>query len=293
MRKHEGTIRLPAASRFFDLGGVRMHYLDAGSGTPVLFVHGNPTWVYYWRRPFAEVAEFRRAVAIDQIGCGWSDRPSLQAYSYRLRQRIDDLKAFVEGLDLQNIALVAHDWGGAVGLGAATELPDRFSAIVLSNTAAFPGGRCPLRIRVGKIPLLGRWAIVGANLFVTAALRMAVSRRDALSREVKANLAAPYASAGRREAIYRFVEDIPLRPNHPSFGVLSTIERELEKLRHLPVCLIWGMRDWCFTPWFRDRFLEIFPHAESHELDVGHYLVEEVPEAYTQILVQFLRRCSE
>ncbi|GAB6165629.1 alpha/beta fold hydrolase [Thermostilla marina] len=267
-----------------------MHYLDAGSGAPVLFVHGNPTWVYYWRHPFARTASMRRAVAVDHIGCGWSDRPSACVYSYRLRRRIDDLKAFIESLDLTAITLVAHDWGGAIGLGAATEMPERFSAIVLSNTAAFPGGRCPLRIRVGKLPLIGRWAIVGANLFVKAALSMAVSRRDALTKEIRANLAAPYASPARREAIYRFVEDIPLRPSHPSYATLAAIERRLGLLRHLPVCLIWGMRDWCFTPWFRDRFLEIFPQAESYELDVGHYLVEEAPEAYSEILVEFLRR---
>ena len=78
---------------------------------------------------------------------------------------------------------------------------------------------------------------------------------------------APYDSWAHRVAIYRFVLDIPLRPNHPSYQTLAQIEQGLVKFRQHPVCLIWGMRDWCFSPWFLERFREFFPQAEVHRLE--------------------------
>src|SRR5262245_17414560 len=103
----------PFESRFFDLGGPRLHYVDEGVGEPLLFVHGNPTWSFYWRNLICGLRDRCRCIAIDHIGCGLSDKP--QDYNYTLQQRIDDLVRLVEALDLSGITLLAHDWGGAIG----------------------------------------------------------------------------------------------------------------------------------------------------------------------------------
>jgi len=280
----------PFGSHRIDLDGLRYHYLDEGAGPTLLLVHGNPTWSFYWRELVLAFRGRCRVVVPDHIGCGLSDKPGRREYPYTLARRVADVGRLVEALDLKQITLLAHDWGGAIGMGAAMVAPERFARFVLMNTAAFRSRRCPLRIRVCRAPLLGRLAVQGLNLFARAALRMAVCRRERITPAVRAGLLAPYDSWRHRTAIHRFVVDIPLRPRHPSYRTLAEIEAGLSRFDRHPICLIWGMRDWCFTPAFLDRFLEIFPKAEVHRLaEAGHYVVEDAHERIAPIVEEFLR----
>ena len=114
----------PFSSHEISIGGYRYHYVDEGEGEPLLLVHGNPTWSFMWRNLILAFRDRYRVIAVDHIGCGLSDKP--QAYSYRLQQHIDNLSQLVRELNLDNITLVAHDWGGAIGIGAALQSPHRF-----------------------------------------------------------------------------------------------------------------------------------------------------------------------
>ena len=286
----------PFESHYHTITGHRLHYLDEGGEAadderPVLLmVHGNPTWSFYWRDLVKAFRGRYRVVVPDHIGCGLSEKPDPRLYPYYLKQRINDLYELIYKLDLQRITLLAHDWGGAIGLGVAVEKPERFSRFVLFNTAAFRSRRCPWRIRACRAPLLGRLGVQGLNLFARAAVRMALAEPKRLSPAARSGLLAPYDSWSNREAIWRFVADIPLRPTHPSYRTLERIEAGLEQLRGHPVCLIWGMRDWCFTPHFLERFLELFPRAEAHRLaDAGHYVVEEAHERIVPLVEKFLQ----
>lgn len=279
----------PFSSNHVSLDGHQVHYLDEGDGPVLLMVHGNPTWSFYWRELVRALRVGYRVVVPDHVGCGLSDKPSSASYAYRLEDRIHDLESLIRELGLERITLLAHDWGGAIGMGAAVRMPDRFRRFVLFNTAAFPSGQCPLRIRVCRTPLLGRLAVQGLNLFARAALRMAVCRPGGLSPPVRAGLLAPYDSWANRTAVYQFVHDIPLHPRHPSYQTLSDIEAGLAQFRDHPIALIWGMRDWCFTPHFLNRFLQIFPDAEVHRLDdAGHYVVEDAHERIIPLIEAFL-----
>ena len=267
----------PFESKFLDLGGHRYHYLDEGAGREtMLFAHGNPTWSFYWRKLIVHFRDRYRVIAVDHMGCGLSDKP--QVYPYTLDQHIRNLLSLVDSLSLEHVTLVAHDWGGAIGLGAATRRPTIFDRLALMNTGAFRSDRMPWRIAACRVPVLGPLAVRGLNGFARAALWMAVNDRGKLTPLAKAGLLAPYDSWSHRVAIQRFVEDIPMRRDHPSYRALVDIEERLPTLGDKRVALVWGMRDWCFTPMFRDRFLDFFPNATSTELaDVGHYLVEEAP----------------
>ncbi|MCR4412502.1 MAG: alpha/beta fold hydrolase [Thermoguttaceae bacterium] len=286
---HDWRSLYPFASHWLEIDGHGLHYLDEGSGPPLLLVHGNPTWSFFWREVVKALRPTHRVVAVDHIGCGLSDKPSPREYPYRLARRIRDLGRLVEALDLREITLVAHDWGGAIGMGAAVAAPDRFSRFVLLNTAAFRSEHCPRLIRLGHIPILSAVAIQGLNLFARAALRLTVTRRQCMTPAVRAGYLAPYDSWRHRAAIRRFVMDIPLGPKHPSYQTLADIEAGLPQFRDRPVLLIWGMDDWCFTPRFLERFIEFFPQAEVHRLDgAGHYVLEDAPDRVIPILRAFL-----
>ncbi|HUG89555.1 MAG TPA: alpha/beta fold hydrolase [Planctomycetaceae bacterium] len=270
----------PFASNFLDVNAVRLHYVDEGRGDVLLFVHGNPTWSFAWRNLVKDLSRDYRCVAVDHAGCGLSDKP--RDYPYRLAQHIDNLCRLVVELDLGRMTLVAHDWGGPIGLGAAARLPGRFARFVLLNTAAFRSRRIPWRIRACRIPLLGPLAVRGLNLFARAALWMAVAKQDRITAAVRAGYLAPYDSWRHRIAIQRFVEDIPLSPKHPSYPALVAVEESLPRLASSPVLLVWGERDWCFTPAFLAEFQRRLPRAETLRLpDAGHYVFED---AWEQIL---------
>lgn len=277
----------PFESHTLDIDGVRYHYLDEGSGETLLFVHGNPTWSFAWRNLIKDLSGDYRCIAVDHIGCGFSEKP--QDYPYTLEQHISNLQRLVESLDLQNVTLIAHDWGGAIGMGTATRLPERFARFVLMNTAAFRSQRIPLRIAVCRIPGLGTLAIRGLNLFARAAIRMAVCKSERMTPAVRSGYLAPYNSWANRIATLRFVQDIPLAANHPSYATLRGIEVGLSQFQNYPILLPWGERDWCFTPRFLQEFVTHFPEAETLRIpDAGHYIFEDAHELLLPRVRQFL-----
>ncbi|WP_145107576.1 alpha/beta fold hydrolase [Gimesia panareensis] len=279
----------PFASHWLKIDGHQYHYLDEGQGTPLLMVHGNPTWSFAWRRLVKQLSQSYRVIAVDHMGCGLSDKP--QDYPYTLANHIANLKTLIQELDLQQITLFAHDWGGAIGMGAAVDLPERFEKFVLMNTAAFRSQEIPLRIAVCRIPLLGAWGVRGLNLFSGAAIKMAVEKHERMTPEVKAGFLGPYNNWQNRVAVHRFVQDIPLKASHPSYDTLVHVEEGLAQFQGHPLLLIWGERDWCFTTNFLDEFERRFPQAETLRIpDAGHYVFEDAHEIMVPRIEQFLQQ---
>lgn len=176
-------------------------------------------------------------------------------------------------------------------MGAAVAAPERFRQFILCNTGAFRFASCPWRIRVCRIPGLGDWAVKGCNAFARAAVRMAVEKSERMTPVVRAGLLAPYDNWHNRRATHEFVRDIPLSPRDRSYETLVRIEEGLSQFQNHPVTLLWGMRDWCFTPAFLRRFQEIFPQAQTYTFpDAGHYLIED---AWEEILPIVSARCEK
>lgn len=277
----------PFESQWIDIRGNRMHYIDEGQGDVLLCLHGNPTWSFAWRRIIRDFSPTHRVIALDHIGCGMSDKP--EDYPYTLERRISDVCRFIELLGLKKITLVAHDWGGAIGMGAAGRIPERFSRFILMNTGAFHSKEIPFRIAVCRIPILGAIGVRGLNLFSSMALKMAVAKQDSLTQAARAGYLAPYDSWATRLAVHEFVKDIPLRPSHPSYATLTEVEQGLSRFRKSPMLLIWGERDWCFTTNFLREFQRRFPEAETLSLpEAGHYVFEEAPAEITARMRKFL-----
>lgn len=256
---------------------LRLHYVETGDPAAehtVLCVHGNPTWSFTYREVLKQLSDEARVIAVDHIGCGLSDKP--QRYNYCLEQHVGNLARLIEQLDLHNVTLLIHDWGGAIGFGAALRQPSRISRFVVLNTAAFPPPYVPWRIAACRIPWVGNAAMRGMNLFARAASSMTLNRLTHLEPAVAAGLIAPYDNWNNRVAIARFVQDIPSRKRQATWDVLTRIEQGLSLFAEHPTRLVWGMKDWCFRPECLERLQQRLPQASVRKLDdVGHYVMEE------------------
>jgi pimeloyl-ACP methyl ester carboxylesterase len=278
----------PFEPRYLQAGEVRLHYVDEGprDATPLLFTHGNPTWSYLWRRQIADLSQQgHRCVAFDHMGFGRSDKPPHLSV-YTLRAHIDNALALIDALDLRDVVLVAHDWGGPIGLGALLERRDRLRALVLMNTWAWElPSFLPPFIREFRTEGLGEILALGGNLFVES-IPGGMARRD-VDPVMMAAYRAPFPDYWSRAGMLAFQREIPLTERDRSAKLMGSIHERLPEL-DVPVLLVWGLRDRVFQPVFLDQWRELFPEARTVELgDAGHFLVEDRPEAVTEAIAGF------
>ncbi len=270
-----------------------MHYVDEGphDAPVVLMLHGNPTWSFYWRRLISALRPSHRVIAPDHIGCGKSDKPGDDTYSYRLAERVEDIEALVEQLGLRDVTLAVHDWGGMIGMGWAHRHPDLVARLVVLNTAAFPmpsTKRLPASLWLARDTKAGALLVRGFNAFARGATRLAVTRVR-LPKEARDGLCAPYDSWDHRRAVLRFVQDIPLREGDPSFSLVREVGEHLHQFNDRPVLICWGDRDFVFDEHFLRVWKSALPDAEVHQFpDCGHYVLEDAPAEIEGLVRRFL-----
>ncbi|MGM1059035.1 alpha/beta fold hydrolase [Saccharothrix sp. Mg75] len=284
----------PFTSRWFDNEGIGQHYLDEGKGSPVLMLHGNPSWSYHWRHLVTALRDDHRCVVPDHIGMGWSDRPAESAYPYSAARRVADLDRLVEhlvearGAPRHGWTLVAHDWGGPIGLAWARRHPGLVTRVVALNTVAFlwpPGYRLPWFLRlIRDVPPAARF-VDRTNAFALAAVRLGTTR--GLGRAAREAYVAPYAHRRHRRAVVRFVQDIPLSPADPAWELFGPDE---DPTAGLPLFIGWGARDPVFDDRILQEWLRRFPGAEVHLYPkAGHYVLEDAGEELIPAILRFVR----
>lgn len=276
----------PFKSHYFKLqSGHRLHYLDEGTGHPVLFFHGSPTWSFLYRDAIKELRKTERCLALDNIGCGLSDKP--QDYPYTLAQQIENADAWLQHLDIKTFDLVIHDWGGPIGMAIASKYPERVRKIIVLNSAAFLSKDIPKRIIIFRIPILGSVLVRGFNLLSLAALRMGVCKE--LSPSVRQGYLLPYQTWSDRIAPYNYVNDVPMNKLNRSWKTLGNIGNSLYKLKDKPMRILWGEHDFCCNPNMLDEWKKRFPSAHVTVYpNVGHFLLEDVPEKVIPEMKSFL-----
>lgn len=273
--------------------GHNMHYVDEGDGEPVVMVHGNPTWSFFYRDLIQGLSDRYRCLAVDHLGCGFSDKPG--KFTYDLDHHIDNFEKWVD-IALPpadwtggKFNLIVHDWGGPIGLGYAVRHPDRINRVVVMNTSIFTTGTMPKRITICRTPILGDILVRGLNLFAGFATRMTTVNK--MPPEVKKGFLLPYNSWKNRVAVLRFIQDIPLRKGMPSLTRLRDIESKIkETMENKPLLIQWGMKDWCFTPKFLEKWKKNFPDALVDQHEAGHYLLEDAGEEIIKNIRKFLDR---
>ena len=271
----------PFSSHYHEVrDGLKLHYLDEGSpdAPPVLMLHGNPTWSFYYRNLVQALSSQFRCIVPDHIGCGLSDKPGDDKYDYRLASRIEDIETLINHLEIsQPLTLVVHDWGGMIGYAWAVQRPDLISKLVIMNTAAFPipeDKRMPPALSLVRDLKFGQYLTTRFNAFSAIAAR--VGFKKPVTKAIREAYKLPYDTPANRIATARFVQDIPLSDKDPGFDILQRTAEQLQLLADKPCLIAWGEKDFVFDAPFLNKWLHYFPDAEVHRYsDCGHYILED------------------
>lgn len=272
-------------------GHHRMHYVDEGEGDPVLMVHGNPSWSFFYRDLIGALKSSHRMIAPDHIGCGRSDKPNDDHYDYTLSTRVADLGTLIDSLDLRDITLVVHDWGGMIGMAWAAQHADRIAKLVIMNTAAFllpSDKKLPASLALARTPGIGALFVRGANAFSRRAVRYCVTRRP-MPEAVAAGYLEPYDNWAHRIAVHRFVQDIPRKENDGAYPIVRETAGTLGRLVDKPMLICWGLKDFVFRCEFLDEWIRRFPSADVRRFeDCGHYVLEDAGEEIIPLVCEFV-----
>ena len=211
MQSKQISSAFPFASRYVEVHGWRMHYIDEGSGDPILFLHGNPTSSYLWRNIIPYLTHLGRCIAPDLIGMGRSDKPDI---AYRFTDHSKYVDGFIEKLGLSRITLVVHDWGSGLGFHYAARNEDRIKAVAFMEAIYRPAKweDFPPDFRMGfrlmRTPVIGWLLISVANFFVNQILPKATVRR--LGAEEMNHYRAPFTTIASRRPVRRWPCEIPI-----------------------------------------------------------------------------------
>jgi haloalkane dehalogenase len=288
----EGTF--PFAPHYHTISAInnfQMHYVDEGDGEPLVLLHGDPTWGYLYRKFIPPLSQQWRCIVPDQMGMGKSGVPK-EPFPYRLEHHISNLEALLLYLDLRDITLVLHDWGGPVGVGFATRHPERIKRLVLLNTWAFatwPGGPFPRLLEIIRSER-GEKFVLERNGYVEPALLGTTYHRENLTKEIIRAYLAPFPAPETRLALLCWSRDIPVNESDYSYAEMQRIEQNLSLFNATPVLLAWGLRDPVLSPEILHKWQQIYPQATLCRFEeASHFLQEDAPEQIVGCIVDFLK----
>ncbi|MFE7799312.1 alpha/beta fold hydrolase [Nocardia sp. NPDC057440] len=276
--------RYPFASHFEEIDGSRVHYVDEGSGPPLILLHGNPTWSFLYRDVIIGLRDQYRCIAIDYPGFGLSQ--ASRGYGFTPAEHAHVVDQLVTRLDLRDVTLMVQDWGGPIGFAVATRHPDRFVAFVVGNTWAWPksdpGTQAFSRLLGGPI---GGWLILRHNFFVERLIPAGV-RRKKLPDAVMDAYRGPFPTPESRRPVHVFPHEIL-----GSRAFLAEVEQGLAVLRDRPALLVWGTKDVAFRALERRRWEQQFADHRTVLLEgAGHYIQEDAADEIVAAIIEWSKR---
>jgi haloalkane dehalogenase len=268
--------------RYVEQNGLRMHFVDEGDGSPVLLLHGEPTWAFLYRRMIPTIARVARAVAPDYFGFGRSDKPTrIEDYSYDFHYA--SIERFVEETDLRGVTVVVQDWGGPIGLRLAVERPDHIARLVILNTG-IGAGRAPSEEWLRFRELVRR---VGTDLVPGQLVRMSCVTDP--GDEAIAGYDAPFPTPESKAGVLAFPELVPTELEHPSAAKMVEVRGALEEWEK-PALVLFSDSDPIFSTVAAEHMASRIPGAGPAEIvaGAGHFLQEEKGEEIADRIVRFL-----
>lgn len=245
----------PFQSRYLDVLGNRIHFVDEGSGPVLFFVHGVPAWSFLYRKMIRDLRHRFRCVALDLPGFGLSSARA--GYSFGVEEASQVVERFLLTLDLHDVTLVVHDLGGPIGLGVAGRHPERFRGFVLTNTFGWT---------LDSYPSIRRFlGFAGSPLFNALNVNFNLllylfTRSLGLSESEKMAYLGPTQERRVRQAMSRILRSISKADDY-----LSQLESNLTRVTHLPALILWGRGDSGYKAGFHERFARLF---SDHQLEI-------------------------
>lgn len=273
----------PFEPKFVEWGDIRLHYVDEGSGPPVVLFHGEPTWSFLYRKIIPRlVAGGYRAIAPDMPGFGKSDVPTDPDF-YTYDALVASMLHLVDALELENATAVVQDWGGPVGLRTAVERRDRFRRLVIMNTGLYAG---PAKVT----PAFEAWR---AFVERTPDLPVGMVMRNAATRdwdpEVLAAYDAPFPTQDHKVGAWRLPLIVPQQDDEPGAAEMQAVGAALTTWED-PVLVLFADHDPILPVRIGERFAAAIPGAGPLELveGAGHFLQEEEPAIVAGAIIRFL-----
>jgi len=283
----DGTF--PFKPNFKEINGFQMHYVDEGSGEPIVCLHGMPTWSYLYRNFIKLLSKNYRVIAPDQMGFGKSDVP--QDKPYLLKQHIDNLTKLLLSFDLKDITFIGQDWGGPVEFGFAVDHPERVKRFVIMNTAIGV-------MKEGTKPWYYDWEKKGiyekffSNMKenIPKLFQMSVYNKEKITPTILKAYTTPFPNKESCIGAVAWPRDIPIGNSHPSTEAMLHIRQNLDILADIPKILIWGLRDIVFSKRMIEWWNKIYPGIETYEIEnASHFLQEDAPDEITSLIEKFLK----
>lgn len=267
----------PYAPHHVTLDGARVHYVDEGTGAPVLLLHGTPTWSFEWRHVIAALRGQARVVALDHLGFGLSDRPA--DAGYRPEDHAARFRAFVDRvMPAGRLSLVVHDFGGPIALDWALDHPERIAHLVIVNSWMWPLDRDPSmrwKARLAGSAAM-RWMYRRLNASQRLIMPSAYGDRRRLTPAIHAQYLAPFPDPDSRERVlFALAQSL-----FGSRAFFASLWARRDRLAATDLHLVWGMRDSAFPPGMLAEWQQAFPRAHTTAIAAaGHWPHEEAPDA--------------
>ena len=277
----------PFEHRNLDVPAGRMHYVDEGSGEPLLFVHGTPSWSFEFRDLIRSLASHRRCIAPDHLGFGLSSRPP--DFPYTPEAHAATLDAFVERLGLKRFALVVHDFGGPIGLPLCLSGRYEVTDLIIMNTFMWPIDDDPSMVRGARLlgSPIGRFLYKYANASLRMIMPSAYGNRSKLTRDIHGQYLEPFHDRGARVLVLHALAKALL----DSRGYYERLWSQSSRLLGRPALIVWGMKDPAFKRRHLARWESRLPDATVLRLpEAGHWPHEEAPDQVADAIRTFLAR---
>ncbi len=272
----------PFEPRYLEQDGLRMHYVEAGEGDPILLLHGEPTWSFLYRKLIPPLAVLGRVLAPDYFGFGRSDKPVPRDW-YSYDSLSASIERFAQELDLRRATLVLQDWGGPIGLRLAVEHPERVERVTLHNTGIGAGG-APSSAWLRFRELVRR---VGTDFQPSRLVR--ITCVTDLPEAVLAAYDAPFPLAEAKTGVLTAPELVPVERGHPSAPAMLAVREALTRWEK-PTLVLFGESDPIFSRRHAERLAELVPGALPAESlpGAGHFLQEDRGEELAARIARFI-----
>ena len=288
-QQQEISAAFPFESKYVEVHGSRMHYVEEVRGDPILFLHGNPTSSYLWRNVIPHVSPLGRCIALDLIGMGKSDKPDIE---YRFFDHSVYVDGFIEALGLRNITLVVHDWGSALGFHYARRQESNVKGLAFMEAIVRPvtWDEWPEQARqmfqAFRTPGAGEQMIMEQNMFVEAVLPGAILRK--LSDEEMNRYREPFPDPPSRKPVWKWPNEIPIEGQPADVTEVVQAYSDWLKTSNVPKLLLYAqpgaiMRslvDWCRENFKSLKAVDIGPGVHFVQEDRPHEIGEAIAEWY-------------